>query len=98
MRAKKQKDIVKIPAPANSRGRPRIAPDLRTERGRIGQRIRALREKLGLSVREVATRAGITGEQLYALERGEVPAWFRRLADLLNALDCEIGDLIPEAD
>lgn len=59
------------------------------------QRLRRRRIEAGLNKRELAKAAGIHPSYVTWLERGERGASPRVLKRLSEALDCEVGDLMP---
>lgn len=67
-------------------------------RRRIGRRLCAQRHYLGLSQQEVADRAGVTRNQVSALERAaqSPDAW--RLRQIARALDTSLGWVLSEPD
>lgn len=67
-------------------------------RRRIGRRISAQRHYLGLSQDEVAARAGVTRNQVSALERAaQTPdAW--RLSRIARALGTTLGWVLEDAE
>ena len=59
------------------------------------KRVRRRRIEAGLNKRELAEAAGIHPSYVTCLERGERSASPRVLKRLSEALDCQIGDLMP---
>jgi ribosome-binding protein aMBF1 (putative translation factor) len=99
MATKKPKEKQAAPEPVRrGRGRPRTPPDMSTACGRIGERIRQARERVGLSPAEAAARCGMSCRSWYDMERGAYVWWLEHLAKLLEVLQCEIGEIVPEAD
>ena len=67
-------------------------------RRRLGRRLCVQRHYLGISQQEVADRAGVTRNQVSALERAaqRPDAW--RLREIARALDTTLGWLLDEPE
>jgi transcriptional regulator with XRE-family HTH domain len=60
------------------------------------RRLRRRRITAGLSIRELAAKAQVSVGSISMLENGKQSAGVKMLADLANALGCEIADLMPD--
>jgi transcriptional regulator with XRE-family HTH domain len=60
------------------------------------RRLRRRRRLAGLTVRELAAKAQVSVGSISMLENGKQSAGVKMLADLANALGCEIADLMPD--
>lgn len=67
-------------------------------RRNIGRRLCAQRHYVGLSQQEVAARAGVTRNQVSALERGSQSPDAWRLRQIAHALDTSLGWVLDEPD
>lgn len=63
----------------------------------IGRHIRALRQMREFGVEQLAAKAGISPSHLSRLERGLAEPSFMVVANLANALDVTVADLMERA-
>jgi transcriptional regulator with XRE-family HTH domain len=64
----------------------------------LGSRVRLRRKELGLSQDQLARAVGITFQQVQKYEHGANRISFSRLAEIADALDCSVSDLIGNLD
>ncbi len=70
----------------------------RSDAARIGARIRRLREAAGLSIAAAAAAIGVPYTRWSDWELGRSTLQITDLRPVLDALGCELGDVIPEGD
>jgi len=64
----------------------------------LGARVRLRRKELGMSQDQLARAVGITFQQVQKYEHGTNRISFSRLAEMAEALDCSVTDLIGNLD
>jgi transcriptional regulator with XRE-family HTH domain len=64
----------------------------------LGLRIRSRRKELGLSQDQLAREIGITFQQIQKYEHGANRVSFSRLAEIAEALDCGVMDIVGDLD
>ncbi len=66
-------------------------------RTQLGTRLRELRERVGLSVDQAAEKIGIHRTTWYHYQSGRTIPDFLMAVRICRALDCELGELVPDA-
>ena len=64
----------------------------------LGARVRLRRKELGMSQDQLARAVGITFQQVQKYEHGTNRISFSRLAEIAEALDCSVSDLVGNLD